>query len=112
MAVAVSLPDVMPEPPEQRMLLRGISWKEYAILRELLDGPSLRMTYLRGALELMSPSTDHEMWKKNIARLVELFAHVTGVDLYGYGSATFKKEATERGAESSRRRRRAVSPIS
>jgi Uma2 family endonuclease len=99
MAVAFSWPDVADEPKEQRMLLHSISWKEYVILRELLDGPSLRMTYVQGALEIMSPSPEHELWKKNIARLVELFAHVKGIDLYGYGSTTFKKEAQQRGAE-------------
>lgn len=81
------------------MLLYGVSWKEYVLLRDLFDGPSPRMTYLRGRLELMSPSTDHEMWKTNIARLVELYAHLRGLDLYGYGSATFKKEAKDRGCE-------------
>src|SRR5262249_50340558 len=68
-------------------------------MRDLLDSPGLRMTYAKGALELMSPSPEHELWKTNIARLVELFAHVKGLDLYGYGSTTFKKEAQERGAE-------------
>src|SRR5271156_5821155 len=100
MAVAVSFP----QPPlpsvlgEQRMLLY-VSWKEYVVMRDLLDGPGLRMTYLEGKLELMSPSTDHEMWKKNIARLVELFAHVKRIDLHGYGSTTFKREAKQRGLE-------------
>lgn len=91
--------EISPPPDEQRMLLRGVSWKDYVLLRDLLDGPSPRMTYRKGALELMSPSTDHEMWKKNIARLVELYAHLVGLDLYGYGSTTFKKEAAERGCE-------------
>lgn len=81
------------------MLLRNVSWKEYLILRDVLDGPGLRMTYASGDLELMSPSPEHELWKKNIARLIELFAHRKGIDLYGYGSATFRKEARERGAE-------------
>jgi Uma2 family endonuclease len=57
------------------------------------------MTYAQGVLELMSPSREHEMWKKNIARLVELFAHLRHIDLFGYGSTTFKREANERGAE-------------
>lgn len=97
---AVAQPFVIARPPdEQRMLLRNVSWKEYVLLRDLLDGPGLRMTYAEGALELMSPSPEHELWKTNIARLVELFAHVRRVDLYGYGSTTFKKEAKERGAE-------------
>ena len=47
----------------------------------------------------MSPSPEHEMWKKNIARLVELYAHVKRIDLHGYGSTTFKREAKQRGAE-------------
>jgi Uma2 family endonuclease len=64
-----------------------------------MDRPGLRMTYLRGALELMSPSPQHELWKKNIARFIELYAHLKNIDLYGYGSTTFKKEAKERGAE-------------
>ncbi len=81
------------------MLLPNVSWKEYVLLRDLLDGPALRMTYVRGTLELMSPSREHELWKTNIARLVELFAFVRGIDLRGYGSTTFKKEAAQRGAE-------------
>lgn len=80
------------------MLLHA-TWKEYVLLRDLLDSPGLRMTYLMGSLELMSPSPAHEMWKTNIARLVELFAHRRSIELYGYGSATFKKEMADRGAE-------------
>jgi Uma2 family endonuclease len=99
MVALASLPGLHREPDEQRMLLHGVAFKEYVILRELLDRPGLRMTYLKGALELMSPSPEHELWKTNIARLVELFAHVRGIDLYGYGSTTFRKEAKERGAE-------------
>jgi Uma2 family endonuclease len=98
MAAAVSRLDVAQPDPEQRMLLH-VSWKEYVILRDVLDGPGLRMTYSRGALELMSPSETHESWKKNIARLVELYAHVRRIDLYGYGSTTFKNELQQRGVE-------------
>jgi Uma2 family endonuclease len=97
--VGASIPGLVPEPDEQRMLLHGLSWKEYVILRELLDRPSLRMTYLRGALELLSSSADHELQGKTIARFIELYAHLKNLDLYGYGSTTFKEEAKERGAE-------------
>lgn len=85
-------------PDEQRMLL-SVTWKEYVILRELLDSSGLKMTYSRGALEIMRPSPQHELWKTNIARLVELFAYISGIDLRGYGSTTFKKEAKQRGCE-------------
>jgi Uma2 family endonuclease len=98
MVAAVAFPSVAPVPEEQRMLLHA-TWKEYVLLRDLLDSPGLRMTYLKGSLELMSPSPAHEMWKKNIARLVELFAHRRTIELHGYGSTTFKKEMADRGAE-------------
>lgn len=98
MATAAPL-EIATAPGEQRMLLHGVSWKEYVLLRDLLDGPGLRMTYRKGVLELMSPSSEHELWKKNIARFLELYAHRRGIELYGYGSTTFKKEAKERGAE-------------
>ena len=94
-----STPLIERAPDEQRMLLNNVSWKDYVLLRDVLDGPAVRMTYLGGALELMRPSPEHELWKKNIARLVELYAHVRRIDLRGYGSTTFKSEAVQRGAE-------------
>ncbi len=101
MAVAVpqslgELPKVL---PEQRMLIYGVSWKDYVILREALDTPGLRMTYCEGALELTSPSRTHELRKTTIARLVELYAFLRDLPLAGYGSTTFRNEAKERGAE-------------
>jgi hypothetical protein len=90
-----------PPPPagDHRVCIHGVSWKDYLVVRDVLDGPGVRMTYLEGALEIMSASPAHELWKTNIARLVELYAHVKRVPLHGYGSATFKKEAKERGTE-------------
>lgn len=102
MAVAVSRSVRPPLPsllPEQRMVIYGVRWKDYVILREALDTPGLRMTFCEGVLELMSPSRLHEMWKKTIARLVELYALERDLPLLGYGSTTFRKEAKERGAE-------------
>jgi len=84
---------------EQRILVNGVRWKDYVILREALDTPGLRMTYLDGSLEIMSPSLAHERNKKSIARLVELYAFLRRLPLNGYGSTTFRREAKQRGAE-------------
>ena len=84
---------------EQRMIIHGVSWKDYVILREALDTPGLRMTYCEGTLELMSPSRTHELNKKSIARFVELYAFLRGLPLIAYGSTTFRREVKERGAE-------------
>src|SRR5688572_9639492 len=84
---------------EQRMVIHGVSWKDYVMLREALDAPGLRMTYCEGTLELMSPSRTHELNKTTIARLVELYAFLRNLPLIGYGSTTFRREAKQRGAE-------------
>jgi Uma2 family endonuclease len=81
------------------MVINGVAWKDYVILREALDTPGLRMTYCEGTLELMSPSLGHEIDKKSIARLVELYAFLRRLRLNGYGSTTFRREARQRGAE-------------
>jgi Uma2 family endonuclease len=83
------------------VLLHGVSWERYEALLDLLgdDYPSLRLTYLEGTLEVMTTSPEHERIKKLIARLLELWALERDVKLEGYGAATFRKRATERGLE-------------
>jgi Uma2 family endonuclease len=100
MAMAVTpAPHAPPIAAEQRMLIHGVSWKDYVLLREALDTPGLRMTYCEGMLELMSPSFGHEVDKKSIARLVELYGFLRRLRLNGYGSTTFRREAEQRGCE-------------
>jgi Uma2 family endonuclease len=84
---------------DQLVVLHGVDWKTYCAMRELLDSPGVRMTYLKGALEIRSPSRRHEGYKKRIARLLELFALERDVALSGYGSTTFRKALEERGLE-------------
>jgi Uma2 family endonuclease len=94
-----------PSPPspsprgDERFVMHGVPWKTYALLREALDIPGLRMTYFKGSLELMSPSPEHERIKTMIARLVEMYAADRDAPLYGYGSTTFRRELKERGLE-------------
>jgi Uma2 family endonuclease len=92
-------PALAPLEQDQFVVLHGVDWKTYCALRELFDSPGVRMTYLKGALEIMSPSRRHEGYKKRIARLIELFALERDVPLSGYGSTTFRKAFEERGLE-------------
>ena len=86
---------------DQRVVLTGVSWQQYEALVDLFgdDPPGIRMAYLEGALEIMSPSRKHETTKKMVARLVELFALERGIALTGLGSTTFRRAAKERGVE-------------
>jgi len=84
---------------EQRILLRNVPWSAYVVLRDSIESASVRMTYLEGWLEIMSPSRGHEVGKTQIARLLELFCLERDIPLFGYGSTTFRKEEKERGLE-------------
>lgn len=99
-AVAPLYPVHIPLPGEERrVLLSMVPWSTYVVLRDSLDSSGVRMTYLQGQLEIMSPSREHEVDKKQIARLLELFCLERDIPLFGYGSTTFRREERERGLE-------------
>jgi len=85
---------------EARFVLQGVPWWTYVALRDALDDHAgLKLTYLEGTLELMSPSLLHEDAKTIIARLLEAWAVERRIDLRGFGSTTFRREARQRGLE-------------
>jgi Uma2 family endonuclease len=84
---------------ERRILLSNVPWSTYVVLRDSLDSSGVRMTYLKGSLEIMSPSRAHEVDKTQIARLLELFCLERDIPLYGYGSMTCRREEKQRGLE-------------
>jgi Uma2 family endonuclease len=98
--VVVALPfPIEQSSQERRILLSNVPWSTYVVLRDSLDSSGIRMTYLEGSLEIMSPSREHEVDKTQIARLLELFCLERDIPLYGYGSTTFRREDKERGLE-------------
>jgi hypothetical protein len=83
MATAIQAPST--EEDQRRFVLHGVPWWTYVALRDALDDQSgLKMTYLKGTLELTSPSTLHEDAKKIIARLLEVWAMERDLDLRGF----------------------------
>jgi Uma2 family endonuclease len=93
-------PDERGPSRDDRVVLHGVSWEQYERILEIRgESSGVRIAYLEGELELMSPSRDHEGIKTAIARLLECWAEETGVDLNGYGSWTLKEKKEERGAE-------------
>ncbi len=84
----------------QRLVLYNVSWQDYVAFSDALGNRAgIHLTYLEGTLEIMTPSPLHENQKKGIARLLELYALVRGVRLYGYGSTTYRREERQRGLE-------------
>jgi Uma2 family endonuclease len=84
---------------EKRFVLWDVPWSAYVTLRDAVDHPGLRMTYLEGALELMSPSGLHEESKHILGRLVVVWAEHDDVDLRGFASTTFRRRKKKRGLE-------------
>lgn len=86
--------------PEQRVLLRNVSWDTYErLLSDHVDVSTPRFTFDRGMLEIMSPSSEHEKCKETLTLLVEILAEGLGVDIENLGSTTFKRSQLERGFE-------------
>ncbi len=83
----------------QRIALRGVNWADYQAVREALDDRSVRMTYDRGVLELMTPLPIHERYKVLIGRMIDMMTLEMRMRVVGLGSATFQREDLERGLE-------------
>ncbi len=94
-------PAIANPPPEQRVVLEGVSWHQYELLIATLsnDFPALRLSYLNGTLEIMTNSPLHEKLKKMIGMLIEAYFQETRTRFYAIGSATFRKVAKQRGLE-------------
>ena len=84
----------------QRLVLYGESWEAYVRLLNLFDERRhLRITFDRGALEIMTLSPEHEQWKRLIGRLIVALTEELGLPLAEYGSMTMKRRKKLRGLE-------------
>lgn len=91
---------VAPSLVEPRVSLGNISWQQYeTLVTTLSPNPILRLSYNAGHLEIMTNSPQHEMTRSLIGRLLEIYALECDIDLYSYGSTTFRNPAAARGLE-------------
>jgi Uma2 family endonuclease len=85
---------------DQHVILGGMQWSDYeAMLAMRGDQAGVRIYYLDGAIELVSPAWTHEYRKKLLARLLEHWAFEADINLTGVGSWTLKNAPREAGAE-------------
>jgi len=82
------------------VLLRSAAWSDYQRMLELRGERSVpRLAYLKGVLELMSPSREHEAIKSIIGRLVDVWCVEHGIEFNVYGSWTLESPEAERAVE-------------
>jgi len=86
--------------PGSRIILTGVGWEDYQdLIHRLGDEAHLRVSYSDGILEVMSPSTPHEKYKKVIGRLVVTISEELGIDIVSFGSFTMKIDRLRKGAK-------------
>ncbi len=82
------------------LILNDVPWEEYEqLLANIGDGCGVRISYDRGRLEIMNPSSNHEMYTELILRLVDAIAEEMRLTLESRGSTTFKQEQLGQAAE-------------
>jgi len=85
---------------DQHVVLRSMSWQDFeALLAIRGERAGVRMYYLDGEIEIVSPTKIHEGRKTTLARLLEIWAMESEISLNGFGSWTLMKELREAGAE-------------
>jgi Uma2 family endonuclease len=88
-------------PAGATLILPDVGWDDYErLLDENIGGhSSVRITYDRGSMEVMSATSEHD----HLADMCTLIAHVlgeeTGCDVESFGSTTFKEPRLLKGAE-------------
>ena len=81
------------------VVLYGVTWSTYEALLAETDRSGTRFTYDRGMLEIMSPSEQHERFKKLIGRMIETLTEELGIPIRSAGSTTWKSEIKQQGLE-------------
>ena len=84
---------------EQRMLLSGVRWSTYVALADENQSGGKRLTYDCGDLEIMSPMMPHESAKRLLARMIDQFTLLKGIEIRSAASTTFRREDLQRGFE-------------
>jgi Uma2 family endonuclease len=88
-----------PAPVEQRLVLYDVDWSTYERLLDDLEGQHLRINYDQGRLEIMTTSSEHERWKKLLARFFEVLTEELNLPILGVGNFTIRREDVNRGLE-------------
>jgi Uma2 family endonuclease len=86
--------------PSNSLVLHGIDWRTYArLLRLFNERRSIRLTYDRGDLEIMTLSPEHENLNLLLNHLVVAAAEELGLEIASYGSMTMRRRGRRRGLE-------------
>lgn len=89
----MSIP-LVDQPTEEKLVtLKDVSWEQFkAIEAQLLDNRNVRLSYLSGMLEIVSPiGEEHESVKTTLGYLLEAYMRELGIRFYGRGGYTLEE---------------------
>jgi Uma2 family endonuclease len=87
-------------PGRNSMVLEGIDWRTYSrLLRIFAEQPGIRLTYDRGALEIMSPLPSHEGIAYLLGRFVDTLTDELNLPVKAGRCSTFWRKRKRRGLE-------------
>jgi Uma2 family endonuclease len=89
----MSIP-LVDQPTEEKLVtLRDVSWEQFkGIEAQLLDNHHVRLSYLSGMLEIMSPvGEEHELVKSTLGLLLEAYMQELGIRFYKRGGYTLEE---------------------
>ncbi len=82
------------------VVLHNVSWQTYqALLSDMGEHRSARLTYDRGNLEIKMPSKLHELINRLLERIITTLTEELGMSVLPLGSTTFNDETLEQGVE-------------
>ena len=104
---ADTLPNTTAPPvaAERRVLIPRISWEAYVAFGDELarqDCRSVRLTYDRGSLEIMTTGAPHEWYKEMLGNLFVVMVYELGIEKRSGGQMTFRRKDLRRGLEPDR----------
>ncbi|MCC5630213.1 Uma2 family endonuclease [Nostoc sphaeroides CHAB 2801] len=89
----MSIP-LLDHPIEEKLVtVADVSWEEFkGIEAQLKDNRNVRLSYLSGILEIMSPIGEkHEYVKRTLGYLLEAYMRELGIRFYGRGGFTLEE---------------------
>lgn len=94
MSIPILDKQALPPQNERLVTLHGITWEQFkAIEAQLQNNLGVRLTYLSGVMEIMSPiGGQHERVKRTLGLLLEAYMREKGIRFYAAGGFTLERE--------------------
>lgn len=78
---------------DQRLIYGGITWQQFKLIQAgFAESPGVRLFYYNGAIEILMPGREHEVFSRLIGFLIGLFCLENNIEFEPTGSMTQERE--------------------